>query len=206
MGKTEKELAFELGQWVSTEDGYGQIMYIRPLYVENYETYRQERKNGEFIRYIFICKILCDFKGKIKNQKRISTYTSISKIDKEGAAFVKEIKTNQPDEYRKYILFDDKVDLCGQLFLSYKLSNKQDLNMDDLKQKMSAINKNLYPAFTFNEFVKECNEQAFPVKVDDFRPYGSSVKKEEQVTIRLDSYLYKTKGKEAVFHKAYLFE
>jgi hypothetical protein len=97
-------------------------MYIRPLYVEDYENNRKGRRNGEFIRNIFICKILCDFNGKIR--RKINVYTSMSKLDKEGARLVKEIKKNQPDEYARYIVHDDKVDICGQLFRDYKVVNK----------------------------------------------------------------------------------
>ena len=64
-------------------------------------------------------KILCDFKGKIKN--KINIYTSISKLDKEGAAFVKDVKNNRPAEYAKYIVHDDKVDICRQVFLDYQV-------------------------------------------------------------------------------------
>jgi hypothetical protein len=78
------KLNFELGQWVSTEDGYGQIMYIRAFFVEDYENNRKEMKNGDFKRYLFICKILCNFSGKLKTSNRIKVYSSISPIDKEG--------------------------------------------------------------------------------------------------------------------------
>jgi hypothetical protein len=47
-----KDLEFEIGQWVGTEDGYGQIIYIRPYFVEDYENDRKGRKNGEFIQFI----------------------------------------------------------------------------------------------------------------------------------------------------------
>jgi hypothetical protein len=201
--KTADEVPFELGQWVTTEDGYGQVMYIRPFYVEDYETNRDERKNGEFMRYIFICKILCDFKGKIRN--KINIYTSMSKLDKEGAEFVKDIKKNQPAEYAKYIVHDDKVDVCRQVFLDYKVVNKSSLNMEEVQQKLTEIEMNLYPAFTFKEFVAECGRQNFPIDLKMLVPYGYSVKKEERITLRFDSYLYKVKGKEAIFHSVRLF-
>jgi hypothetical protein len=199
------EIPFELGQWVSTEDGYGQVMYIRPFYVEDYETDRKERRNGEFERYIYVCKILCDFNGKIKIKNRINIYTSISKIDKEGAAFVKDIKTNQPDEYAKYIVHDDKVDICRQMFLQYQAVNKSTLNIEDVEQKLADIETALYPAFTFKEFVAECNKQNFPIDLKMLVPHGYSAKKEESITLRFDSRLYKVKGNEAIFHGVRMF-
>jgi hypothetical protein len=201
--KTDDGIPFELGQWVSTEDGYGQVMYVRPFYVEDYETKRNERKNGEFIRYIFICKILCDFKGKIKN--KIGIYTSINKLDKEGTGIVKDIKTDQPVEYAKYIVHDDKEDICRQVFLDYQVVNKSSMNLEEVEEKLADIEKNLYPAFTFKEFVAECTKQKFPIDLKMLVPYGNSAKKEERVTLRLDSYLYKVKGKEAIFHAVRMF-
>jgi hypothetical protein len=201
--KEANELPFELGQWVTTEDGYGQVMYIRPLYVEDYENNRKGRRNGEFIRNIFICKILCDFNGKIR--RKINVYTSMSKLDKEGARLVKEIKKNQPDEYARYIVHDDKVDICGQLFRDYKVVNKSSLNIEEVQQKLAEIEMNLYPAFTFKEFVAECAKQNFPIDLKQLVPYGYSVKEEERIMLRFDSYLYKVKGKEAIFHGVRLF-
>lgn len=32
-------------------------IYIRPYFVEDYENDRKGRKNGEFIQFIYICKI-----------------------------------------------------------------------------------------------------------------------------------------------------
>lgn len=203
--KEASEIPFELGQWVSTEDGYGQVMYIRPFYVEDYETSRKERKNGEFKRYTFICKILCDFNGKIRINKRVNIYTSISKIDKEGAAFVKGIKTNQYAEYAKYIVHDDKVDICGQMFLDYQVVNKANLNIDEVEKKLADIEASLLPAFTFKEFAAECAKQNFPIDLKMLVPYGYAAKKEERIMLRFDSYLYKVKGKEAIFHGVRMF-
>ncbi len=203
MRSNDKNKIFELGQWVGTEDGYGQILDIRPLYVENYETDRRERKNGEFIRNIFICKILCDFNGKVKTKIRV--YTSINNLSKEGAALVKAIKQKQPSDYLNYIIFDDKIDVCRQIFLDYKLPTKSDVIVEELKQKISHIEKGLLPAFTFKEFLEKCRENQFLVDVEKFIPYGYTIKEEEKITIRLDSYRYKVKGKESVFHRVWLF-
>lgn len=203
--KIPSEIPFELGQWVSTEDGYGQVMYVRPFYVEDYDTDRKDSKNGEFKRYIFVCKTLCDFKGKVKKNNRIKIYTSISKIDKEGLVFVKDIKAKQPDEYGKYIVHDDKVDICRQVFLDYQVVNKSALNAKEVEQKLADIEANLLPAFTFKEFIAECAKQNFPIDLTRLVPYGYSAKKEERVTLRFDSFLYKVKGKEAVFHGVRMF-
>lgn len=192
-----KNLKFELGQWVSTEDGYGQIMYIRPFFVEDYENYRQGRKNGEFIRYIYVCKILCGFEGKIRKSKRINIYTSISPIDKEGLVHLKNIKENQKEEYEKYIIFDDKTSICDQLFVTYKL-DILDFDKGLVEKQIKEINSRLYPAFTYKEFSKIFKEYDFPFKLECIVEYGEGDKNSLQ--LRFDSFLYKVKDKEVVFN------
>lgn len=155
------ELEFELGQWVITEDGYGQIIYIRPFFVEDYENHRQGRKNGEFIRYLFVCKMLCRFDGKIIKTKRINIYTSINPIDNKGSSHLNYIKDYLKDEYVKYLLYDDKISICKQLFLEYRL-NVINFNNEIICSQIKEIDRKLYPAFTYKEFVKYFKEYDFP--------------------------------------------
>lgn len=192
-----KDLKFELGEWVSTEDGYGQIMYVRPFFVEDYENNRQGRKNGEFIRYIYVCKILCGFEGKIKKAKRINIYTSISPISKEGLTYLKNIKENQKEEYEKYIFFDDKISICDQLFVKYKL-DIFDYDKELVEKQIKEINSRLYPAFTYKEFSKIFKEYNFPFKLESIVEYGEGDK--NCIQLRFDSFLYKVKDKQVVFN------
>ncbi len=197
-----KELNFELGQWVGTENGYGQIIYIRPFFVEDYENYRQGRKNGEFIRFIYICKILCGFEGKIKKSRRIDIYTSISPIDKEGLVHLKNIKEHQKEEYEKYIFFDDKISINKQLFRDYKLDNL-DYDKILIENQIKDINNRLYPAFTYKEFIKVFKEYDFPFKIENMVQYGEGNK--NSIMLRFDSFLYKVKGKEVIFDNVRIF-
>ncbi|MBC7884148.1 MAG: hypothetical protein H7X99_01635 [Saprospiraceae bacterium] len=195
-------IKFEIGQWVSTEDGYGQILYIRPFYVEEYEINRLGRKNGEFMRYIFICKILCNFQGKIKKSKRIIAFTSISKIDNEGIRIVNAIKKDDNQEYIKYIFYDDKIGIRRELFLGFRLE-ELNFNRDILLNNILEINRRLFPSFTYKEFATMFCEYEMPFKLSNLIEYGSGNK--GSVGLRFDSNLYKVKDKEAVFDDVRIF-
>ncbi len=191
-----KDIKFELGQWVGTENGYGQIMYIRPYFVEDYENDRKGRKNGEFIQFIYVCKILCGFDGKIKKSKRINIYTSISQIDKDGLVHLKDIRENQKKEYEKYILYDDKISIYDELFVKYKL-DIVDYDKEFVEKQIKQINIRLYPAFTYKEFIKVFKEYDFPFQSENIVQYGHNIS--NYIELRFDSNLYKIKDKEVVF-------
>ncbi len=194
----ETELILELGQWVACSEGYGQILYIRTYYVEDYEKDRKGRKNGEFIKYMYIIKILCGFDGKIKKSNRIKNETSCSSIDKKGLKFVDKIKNEQKEEYSKYILYDEKVSLTKQILLDYKLDTLE-YDEDEVTNQLTEIYFNLYPSFTYKEFAKEFKKYDFPFKLDNLNVY-SAFGDFQFVTLRFDSVLYKTKDKEAIFN------
>lgn len=180
-----------------TGNGYGQILYIRPYFVEDYENYRKGRKNGEFVRFIYICKILCGLDGKLKKTNRIIIDTSISTIDKKGMKFLEEIKHNQKEEYIKYILYDEKISITKKLLLDYKLDTLE-YDEDEVMNQLNEIYYRLFPAFTYKEFANEFKKYEFPFKLENLVVYGGS--NLNCVTLRFDSVLYKTKDKEAIFN------
>ncbi|PDS23083.1 hypothetical protein [Flavobacterium branchiophilum] len=198
------DLKFEIGQWVMTGNGYGQILYIRPYFVEDYENYRKGRKNGEFVRFIYICKILCGLDGKLKKTKRIIIDTSISTIDKKGMKFLEEIKHNQKDEYLKYIVYDEKNNLVRQLFLNYNLDTL-DFDIDLIENQFYELVNNLESSFTYKEFAKQFKEFDFPFKLENLIGYGCSHGEKGSIMLRFDSQLYKTKEKEAIFDDVRIF-
>lgn len=191
---------FELGEWVGTESGYGQIMYIRAYYVEDYDNSIEKKKKGSFLKFIYICKILCDLNGKIINKRRIKVFTSIEKIDNIGEEFVQKIKNVHPEDYTKYILYDEKYNITNQIFRSYKIDNYSSFK-NLISNVILKVNNNLYPSFTYKEFIKEVNNEFNILNIDiDFEniiSFGDDDR--ESLTLRFDSQLYKTKGKEVVF-------
>jgi hypothetical protein len=200
-----KELNFELGQWVGCSMGYGQVMYIRAYHVEDYENDRKGRKNGEFIRYLYIIKILCGLEGKIKKSNKIIISTIIEPIDKQGKEFVEKIKKEEKEKYHKYILYDETNSLTDQLFLTFYLHTLE-YDEDEVMENFTEIYFNLFPSFTYKEFSKEFKKYDFPFKLENLLEYSGTSTREKTneikgvVTVRLDSVLYKTKDKEAIFN------
>lgn len=99
---------FEIGEWVRTEDGIGQVLYNREVYFQEFHQYTRQGKKGEFIKMLYICKILCGFDGKIKNRFKINTYISISSIYEKEKKYIEQIRLKQHEKYVKYILYEPK--------------------------------------------------------------------------------------------------
>ena len=69
---TNNTTQFEIGQWINTDEYFAQIIAINEEYVEKYSyAYFDGKKVGEYMGDILICKVLCDFNGKIKKRNRI---------------------------------------------------------------------------------------------------------------------------------------
>ena len=54
------------GEWVTCEDGIAKILHIFPKYAEEFDLNINKKVLYEFECYIYIGKVFCDFKGKIK--------------------------------------------------------------------------------------------------------------------------------------------
>lgn len=194
MSRTEK--LYDIGNWIGTEDGLGQVLYNRNLYYEEFDLATGNYKKGEFKRTVYICKILCDFEGKIKSRFKVDLYTSIDLLDKIENEYISKLKLNFPDQYNKYLLFEPKENLTRQVFLEYNI-NKDELAK--VRHEINHIYNRLPRTFTFKEFKKSANASELPFKISNFIKYNEKKDRSNCITIRLDSDLYKTKGKEALF-------
>lgn len=192
---------FEIGKWVATEDGYGQVLKNIPVYIEDYEVDITLNK-GELKRNLYLCKIICDFNGKPKKRNLINVYSSIDIIDKQGKGLVKKIKDNFKAVYEDYILFESKTPLIRQFFLSYEINSN---NSDLIINLFENLRTNLPTHFTFKEFSKEFNKNDFPFKLNNFISYKESQEKNSNLTIRFDSLDYRVFNKEAIFNNIEYF-
>lgn len=188
---------FEIGSWVATEDGYGQVLYNRKCYYEEFTIDSSDKKKGDFERVIYICKILCGFEGKIKSRFLINMYTSVQELSKKEEKLVQKIKAENPEGYRNYITEEGKEVLMRQVFLTYKVDDNL---VDEVLEKINTINRKLRPSFTFKEFAKEFKKNDMPFSYQDFYKKGQSYNRSEVVSLRFDSFLYATKKKESVFN------
>ncbi len=187
---------FEIGTWVGTEDGYGQILYNRPLYVEEFTLATKLGKKGELDRVMYICKVFCSFEGKVKSKFLVRNYTSVQELSKKEKGLVEKTKSDNPERYKEYITEEGKEILLRQVFLTYKVEDDQ---VDEILEKIRNISKALKPFFTFKEFVKEFKKNEMPFSYQDFYKKGQSYIRSEVVSLRFDSILYATKNKESIF-------
>lgn len=193
---------FDIGEWVEYEDGYGQILYVRPKYFEIYDKAFYKGKVGDFISMYYICKTLCGFTGKVKKRNRITLQTSINRISDKGKQILEELKTNNSLEYENYIIFDDKVNIHDQIFLNYYFPHSR---FNEVKEKLTKIYNSLYPCFTFKELVSESKKENFPFDLKNVIPLHHGFSDNEKISLRLDSDLYKVKNKQSIFNNYRVF-
>lgn len=194
-------MSFEIGEWIEIDEGIGQLLYVRDNVVEKYSTeFNEGKRVGENIGEILICKILCDYEGFCKKRNRIAAVKSeyASPVTKESKVIVDEIKKNKPNEYRDYILYDDKSDIGGSLHLSIKVEESV---IDVLHNDIMSINNALPPSFTLNEFLKAFRDGVSSIDLD------VELKKcpvfDPNFSIYLFCRLYKTINKKRIYSKVW---
>ena len=192
---------FELGEWVKTEDGYGQILYIRNFYVEPFvelASYQEKDINGIY-KTMYGVKMFCNFEGKIKKKNLLNFYININKLDgaKDNKTYKLAIKNNT-EEYRVYKSSDEKDKSESCLEIAYIVESK---DRDKIKTLVETICDDLNYSFTFKEFSKEFNKYKTGIKLENFIKYGYgySIKQENKISFIFFSTNYKTVGKERVF-------
>lgn len=195
MIKREEKL-FDIGQWVATEDGFGQVIYNRNLFYEEFSLAVQDVKIGSFNRTVYICKILSDFDGRVKKRLKLDLYTSINSLNKKEVKIINRIKSDFPEKYNQYVLFEPTSNLTRQIFLEYKVEDKE---IAKIHADIEGISKDLPRSFTFKELKKASKASALPFAISDFIKHNETKNREECITIRLDSERYKMKRKEAIF-------
>ena len=190
---------FEIGQWIYTDEYYAQILMVNEDYVEKYScAYFDGKKVGEYIGDTLICKILCDFNGKIKKRNRIiiasSNWSRTLKADEKKT--LKEIKTKQPEEYSSYITYNEKNSIGETLSIYLPLSEKEIENAFD---EINLISEKLPNAFTFKEFVKTAKSLNF--SLDFEKSLGCQPGWGETFSINFFNPLAKTVNKEKVYSR-----
>lgn len=192
------EELFDIGEWVATEDGFGQILFNRNLYFEEFAKANGNHKfkHGTFHQTVYLCKILCDFDGSIKKRIKLELYTSVSKLKVNEKTLVNKIKRENPVGYKKYLLSEPKENVTRQVFLEYNIDDDE---LEVVNQEISKILSNLPRTFTFKEFKKEGNNSNLPFNISEFIKHNEKTDRSKCVTIRFDSQLYRTKGKESLF-------
>jgi len=190
---------FEIGQWIYTDEYYAQILMVNEDYVEKYSyAYFDGKKVGEYIGDTLICKVLCDFNGKIKKQNRIiiasSNWSNALKADEKK--IIKEIKSKQPEEYRNYITYNEKDTIGESLSIYLSLSEKE---IEKALYEINLISEKLPNTFTFKEFVKTAKSLNFSLDFEKSLGYQSGWG--ETFSVNFFSPLAKTVNKQKVYSR-----
>ena len=204
----KKHEIFEIGSWVKTEDGIGQILYNRESYVEpfHHDLYDPKRhglesevKVGDFERMYYVCKIFIDEDMRIKKRFKIDMYIYASLVDEKEMRLIEKFKETENKKYREFILYDDKKTLTQQKFLEYCADGFDEV---EVAEKIKEILKELDGEFTYKEFRRLFNKKSMPFSLDDYVRSGFTLEsscQKRRMKLRFDSLLYKRKGKETIF-------
>jgi hypothetical protein len=167
------------------------------MHVEKYTSeFYEGIKVGSYIRDCIIYKILCDFEGKIRTRKRINyvrdDYANL--IDNKYSHYVSDIKNNQPDEYRKFVVYDEKSEFGVCISIHFSLSPEE---IEDAEIKMASINKSLPRSFTFKEFEKISKAHELKLDFKNSRAYTPGTG--QKFSVNFFNRMLKTVGKERIY-------
>lgn len=129
---------YEIGQWVRTDEGIGQIIWVRPFSackIFKLTDYRkQEIDDAGNYMYKYIIKYFCNHDFQILRNFRIESSRYPEKISKNQAKKIRTLKEVEKQAYFNYIVFDQfhLPLLHWELFYSIKrqdvLGVKKDLS------------------------------------------------------------------------------
>lgn len=189
----------QVGQWVQLTEGIGQVLVVRAIHVEKYTTeYYEGKKVGEYIDDVLICKLLCDFSGKIRKKNRILATRSAycEPLDRESRDTLSKIKKQIPDEYRRYLIYDEKADIGGSVSIEFSLSSER---IKEVEEEISRIKTCLPTSFTFKEFLKIAKETGLSLDFESSRIYTPG--KGQNFSLIFFNRLYKSINKERIYTK-----
>lgn len=193
--------SFEIGQWVQIEGGIGQVLYVRPIYVERYSSdYFDGRKVGEFIYDAVVAKVLCDFSGKIRKKNRITWFNAnyVNAADEQDMLVVQKIKSENPGEYRNYVVYDERRTIGISTEIDFALDSEV---IEDLTSRLQAIAMRLPNTFTMKEFLGFLKENEFPLDFDQARKFvpGTGL----NFSVILFCPMLRVVGKQLIYTKAW---
>ena len=174
---------------------------INEDYVEKYSyAYFDGKKVGEYIGDTLICKVLCDFNGKIKKQNRIiiasSNLSRTLKADEKKV--IREIKDKQPEEYRNYVTYNEKSTIGESLSIYLSLSEQE---IEKAIDEINLVSEKLPNTFTFKEFIKIAKPLNFSLNFD--KSLGYQPGWGETFSVNFFSPLSKTVNKQKIYSRVW---
>ena len=193
--KKEQE-NYEIGQWIGSTEGLGQVLFIREDYVEKYSSeYFEGKKVGEDLGDILVYKQLCDFTGKLRKKDLINWAPAryCEPISDQYRKMVEAIKSNSPEEYRRYLVYDSRLVTTVTTEISFRVPPDA---ISSVEKVINEINKTIKKPFTLKEFLATASEMELPLDFSQVKKYvpGSG----QNFTVNLSCPLYKTINKQRI--------
>lgn len=193
--------SFEIGAWVETFEGIAQVLYVRENFVEKYTPeFCDGGKVGAYLFDMLVCKLLCNFDGKIRKKNRTTALRSdyCKSADAESMAMVESIKKNFPDDYRNFVVGDERADVGDSVLICF---NVREDAIAGLHEEIDAINCALGKSFTISEFVDMAKDRKIALDFTQVKPHtaGASV----NFAVVLFNRLYKTVGKNRIYSRVW---
>lgn len=188
----------ELGQWVVSEDGLGQVLSLHKHHRESFEEAFHGEKVGQITHVFAICKILCDFSGKIRKNKLLKVYQTkhIKPVSQDQKQLISHIQIHQVEAYQRYLFYDEKPGPTNSISLLFKVGGQ---HFKDIDRKIKEIRQHLPHFFRFKAFKKAFRQTSMPFELENYLRYGTEYSRDDTIQLVFHNHGYKTIGKEKIF-------
>lgn len=189
-----------IGDWVLTEDGIGQVLYIRDFYVEEFVEimpFEDELKKGGLYKTFVGVKLFCNFNGKVKKIFKVDFYHSYSceKLSKTDSKLLKKSLEENKALYEKYKRYTPKRDVFSYVELSYLIEENKEKVIFEIRNLI----KDLSLPFTFKELKKEFEKSTIKLNLNNYLKHGVNASAQSKITFVLYNSSYKVYKKERLF-------
>lgn len=202
MNKEQKN--YEIGQWIGFTEGLGQVLFIREDYVEKYSPeYFDGKKVGEDLGDILVYKQLCDFTGKLRKKDLINWAPAryCEPISDQYRKVVEAIKSNSPEEYRKYLVYDSRLVATVTTEISFRVPPDA---ISTVERIIDEINTTIKKPFTMKEFLQTAKDVALPLDFSRATKYVPGTG--QNFTLNFSCPLYKTINKQRIYSRVWCRE
>ena len=197
----ENHKNYEIGQWIGFTEGLGQVLFVREDYVEKYSSeYFEGKKVGEDLGDILVYKQLCDFTGKLRKKDLVNWAPAryCEPISDQYRKVVEAIKSNSPEEYRKYLVYDSRLVTTVTTEISFGVPPD---TIASVEKVIDEINTTIKKPFTLKEFLATASEMELPLDFSKARKYVSG--SGQNFTVNLSCPFYKTINKQRIYSKVW---
>ena len=164
--------AYNVGDWVWTEDGFAQVECVWKVYCEEYSdsVVYGEHTVGDYENTVVTLRTFCGRRGGLKKGRAWTVYDFadwVRPVTDEERSFIEKVIARDTGAYRQWLgrklPVRDYVDIC--------VSVKEGTARAELAKLKKAV-KRLPPKFTFDELVEQAKAEGFNLKIGEAEQPG----------------------------------